>query len=72
MYIGDNIAQHKCLCCKKTTIKNVEFECGHVVAKSKGGGDEIHNLRPICSSCNKSMGTTDMIDFVKQFGYYIG
>jgi hypothetical protein len=61
MYIGDNIAQHKCLCCKKTTIKNVEFECGHVVAKSKGGGDEIQNLRPICSSCNKSMGTTNMI-----------
>jgi len=72
MYIGDNIAQHKCLCCKKTTIKNVEFECGHVVAKSKGGGDEIQNLRPICSSCNKSMGTTDMIDFVKHYGYYIG
>jgi len=72
MYIGDNIAQHKCLCCKKTTIKNVEFECGHVVAKSKGGGDEIQNLRPICSSCNKSMGTTDMVEFVKEYGYYIG
>jgi len=72
IYIGDNIAQHKCLCCKKTTIKNVEFECGHVVAKSKGGGDEIQNLRPICSSCNKSMGTTNMIEFVKEYGYYIG
>jgi 5-methylcytosine-specific restriction endonuclease McrA len=71
-YIGDGIAQHKCLSCKKTTIRNIEFECGHVISEAKNGGQEITNLRPICSSCNKSMGTTNMIDFVKKHGYYIG
>jgi 5-methylcytosine-specific restriction endonuclease McrA len=71
-YIGHGIAQHKCLCCKKTTIHNTEFECGHVKSEAKNGGQEITNLRPICSSCNKSMGTTNMIEFVKKHGYYIG
>jgi 5-methylcytosine-specific restriction endonuclease McrA len=60
------------MCCKKTTIKNTEFDCGHVMSERNGGGQEITNLRPICSSCNKSMGTTNMIDFVKKHGFYIG
>ena len=70
-YIGEDIAKHKCICCKRVTIKQTEFEVGHVLSEAHGGTLEINNLRPICSVCNKSMGARNMIDFVKQYGYYI-
>jgi hypothetical protein len=71
-YIGADINKHRCLCCKKTLISNTEFDVGHVVSESSGGTLEIGNLRPICAACNHSMGTRNMVDFVKMFGYYIG
>jgi hypothetical protein len=71
LYIGAHIMEHRCLCCKKTYIKNNQFHCGHVVAEKCGGSLEISNLRPICSSCNYSMGTEDMIEYIKKYGYYI-
>jgi 5-methylcytosine-specific restriction endonuclease McrA len=71
-YIGNDIIKHKCLCCKKTTICNTEFHCGHVIAENKGGTQEITNLRPICAACNLSMGTMNIIEYVTTFGLYIG
>jgi 5-methylcytosine-specific restriction endonuclease McrA len=71
-YIGEDIIKHKCLCCKKVTITNTNFEVGHVQSEKHGGTHEINNLRPICGSCNHSMGTENMIDFVVKFGLYIG
>ena len=44
------------------------FHCGHVVAESKGGQTILENLRPICGSCNSSMGTENMCDFVDRLG----
>ena len=38
------------------------FDVGHNIPQSKGGGTEIDNLRPICPSCNKSMGNKYTID----------
>ncbi len=40
-----------------------KFEAGHVIAKSKGGSNNIDNLKPICSPCNKSMGMSNMEEF---------
>ena len=71
-FIGEGIANHKCLCCKMTTIDKASFDCGHVLSRAEGGGPEIHNLRPICSGCNNGMGTMNMIEYVKKHGYYIG
>ncbi len=70
-YIGDDIAKHKCICCKRVTIKQTEFEVGHVLSEALGGTLEINNLRPICSVCNKSMGSRNMVEFVKTYGYFI-
>jgi hypothetical protein len=41
-YIGEDIIKHKCLCCKKVTISNTNFEVGHViVADSVDGGGTV-------------------------------
>ena len=71
-YIGEDINKHRCLCCKQVKINNREFQVGHVISVRDGGTDEINNLRPICAPCNHSMGTKNMIEFVKTYGYYIG
>lgn len=60
------------ICCKKTLISITNFEVGHVIAEKDDGTLEISNLRPICSVCNHSMGTENMVDFVKKYGYFIG
>jgi 5-methylcytosine-specific restriction endonuclease McrA len=31
----------------------VRLHIGHVIAKSKGGTDDLSNLRAICSVCNE-------------------
>jgi hypothetical protein len=71
-YIGSEIIRHKCLCCKKVTIENTFFECGHVISEKDGGTLEISNLRPICGECNRSMGCKNMVDYVKTYGLFIG
>lgn len=70
-HIDSNIQKHKCLCCKKSIITNTDFEVGHVISEKDGGTHEINNLRPICSSCNHSMGTTNMIEYIVKYGYYL-
>jgi hypothetical protein len=64
-YIGKDIGTTKCLCCQRTEISQLDFECGHVVAEAKGGDNTIYNLRPICRSCNGSMGTENMREYAK-------
>lgn len=46
----------------KNIITPFNFEVGHNIPYSKGGSDDISNLRPLCSSCNKSMGNKYTID----------
>jgi hypothetical protein len=62
-YIGMRRGTGWCWCCRSTEINMFEFEAGHVVAYKNGGKDTIDNLRPICRSCNASMGTQNMIAF---------
>jgi hypothetical protein len=65
-YIGLDNGYTICLC--GTKIYQLNFECGHVVPHSKGGGTTAENLRPVCPSCNKSMGNMHFMDFVKSIG----
>ena len=49
--------KHKCFIDWCTNTINVfNFEAGHDIPESKGGSIDLHNLYPICSKCNKSMG----------------
>ena len=66
-YVGDN-AHGKCFCCTNFTITFNDFECGHVVSEKNGGAVTVQNLRPICSSCNKSVGARNMDEFMIRYG----
>lgn len=67
-YIGEEQRKGLCLCCNTEQITTYNHECGHIVAQVNGGESSLENLRPICSSCNKSMGTKNMDDFIKLLG----
>jgi len=65
-YIGEEHGTHACFCCDITVMSQFLFEVGHVVSVHNNGDLSIENLRPICSLCNKSMGTRNMLEFIKE------
>ena len=65
LYIGDKIKE-LCLCCSTNSIKNTNFHCGHIIAEHHGGTLDLTNLRPICKSCNTSMGVENAVDYVER------
>jgi len=52
-----------CFCCKCDLDALHTWHAGHIIAKSKGGLDSASNLRPVCGSCNQSMGSENMDTF---------
>jgi len=56
----------KCYVCKKP-IHFTDFEVGHNKPLAKGGTSNINNLRPICRTCNRSMGTMAIETFKKKY-----
>lgn len=67
-HIGESVGKTRCLCCKLTDITQLNFSCGHSIAESNGGALTLENLKPICVSCNSSMGTRNMDDFIREYG----
>ena len=68
-YIGVNIGSTYCPIGCGSTIDRGNFECGHIVSRKNKGSDTIENLRPICSTCNKSMSTKNMIEFINMYRF---
>ncbi len=67
-WIGEEIGRSTCFCCNLTQISQMNFHCGHIVAEVNGGSLDPDNLKPICHSCNSSMGSTNMDEFIKKYG----
>jgi hypothetical protein len=65
-YIGEEF-RGSCFCCKRN-IDVFNFIAGHVQSSKEGGSNEIDNLRPICLSCNSSMRSQNMFEFMKENG----
>lgn len=64
---GERNGLSRCWCCDLTTIGGTSgWDCGHIVAKSRGGSDALDNLRPICRGCNGAMGVENMLDFQRR------
>lgn len=62
-----SVGATKCPCCEVNEITQMNFNCGHIQAEYKGGDQSIDNFKPICQSCNSSMGTQNMDDFKNQY-----
>lgn len=62
---GDTL-KGSCFCCRKEFDYEDSWHAGHIISHSNGGSDTPDNLRPICGSCNGSMGTENMNDFKKR------
>jgi len=63
-YNGDKM-KGKCYVCDKE-ITFTSFEVGHNKAASKGGEWTVTNCRPLCRTCNRSMGTMSIETFKKK------
>ena len=48
-------------------IDSFNFDTGHIISDKNGGDIKLSNLKPICSSCNKSMGSKNWDDFEKLY-----
>lgn len=59
---GPHVGAGTCACCARS-ITQQDFECGHVVSHASGGSTTLGNLRPICKTCNRSMGARNMEEF---------
>jgi hypothetical protein len=66
-WVGEDRAVSACFACGAAILLAREWEAGHVVAKRAGGSDAVDNLRPVCATCNRSMGTRSMTEFRAQF-----
>lgn len=66
-WIGTKLGQTKCLCCNVHDITQLNFVCGHIVSEHNGGKLTIKNLKPVCMSCNSSMQTQNMDEFIKKY-----
>ena len=66
-YMKDpNKSSGPCFVCG-TNIHLLQFECGHVISYADGGPLTVENLRPICGSCNKSMGAKNLYEYKEVF-----
>ena len=65
-YLGGSL-DGPCYCCGKG-ISFTSFHAGHVIPDTEGGQTTLENLRPVCASCNLSMGTMWMNYYVQKYG----
>jgi len=55
-----------CFCCRQNLEFN-DFEAGHIKPYFHGGADQVDNLRPVCKSCNISMTTLHMYEYMIRY-----
>lgn len=68
---GLNVGCAPCFCCRIIYITQSNFEAGHIISYKQGGSNLAENLRPICGTCNKSMGTKNMYEFIRDNKYWL-
>lgn len=64
--IDSKSAYGPCTVCSNE-IHILSFECGHVISHANGGELTLENLRPVCGSCNKSMGKMDLWEYKERY-----
>lgn len=66
MYHGDSL-KGECYCCARELDAFDAWHVGHIVSHANGGADVPSNLRPLCASCNTSMGPQNMDEFKAEY-----
>ena len=66
-YIGKTVAVAPCLCCRRTEIEQKKFTAGHIISEFNGGKVTLDNIVPICDSCNLSMATQNMDEYILEY-----
>ena len=51
-----------CYTCENQITED-NFQCGHIIARVKGGETKLNNLKPICSECNLDMKIENMNEY---------
>lgn len=62
---GEEYTFGKCFVCNNK-LKRKNAHMGHIIPESKGGCATVENLKAICSNCNTSMGTENLIEFKRK------
>ena len=63
-HVGKDKNSVFCVCCRTSVIDVFNFHAGHVKSEASGGAVTVENIRPVCSSCNLSMGIQNMHEYV--------
>ena len=63
----------ECPLCRNILKRDVNngWQCGHIISEANGGRTELDNLRPICQSCNSSMGSRNWDEYVEYLKLFI-
>jgi hypothetical protein len=59
-----NNLRGKCHVCN-SELHYEDMECGHIVPHVYGGDIALHNLEPICKTCNRDMGVMNLNEYKK-------
>ncbi len=66
-YFGPETTIGTCFVCGRQLDKRDNYEVGHYISTAEDGTDDIENLRPVCRSCNRSMGKMSIPDFKRKY-----
>ena len=61
----------KCFCCRTNMLTVFDFDCGYIISEKHGGKATVQNLRPICGTCTESIGTENMMTFIRRNGFHV-
>ena len=64
--VGKEKGVGECNVCK-CEIDSKNFDCGHITSVKEGGETNESNLVPLCSPCNKSMGSHNLTEFKDKY-----
>ena len=58
---GDKL-RGACFVCEKE-LSYEHMECGHIVPFAECGASDLHNLEPVCKTCNRDMGVMNLHEY---------
>jgi hypothetical protein len=65
-WIGKSATESPCWLCEERMIDVWNFHAAHCIPASRDGPMLVANLRPLCATCNLSMGNEDMLSWAER------